>query len=67
MKMNRHVSRWKASTAAEEIDEIFDVMFWFDRELKQVEKMIVDVEKIKSHLVGRCKPPRKRVVDIGFA
>ena len=57
------LSRWKASTAAEEIDEIFDVMFWFDRELKQVEKMIVDVEEIKSHLVGRCK----QVVAIGFA
>ena len=57
------LSRWKASTAAEEIDEIFDVMFWFDRELKQVEKMIVDVEEIKSNLVGRCE----RVVDIGFA
>jgi len=56
------LSRWKASTTAEEMEKTLDVMFWFDRELKQVENVIVDDEGIKPHLVGECR----RVVDIRF-
>jgi hypothetical protein len=37
-------------------------MWWFDRELKQIENMIVDDEGIKPCFIGGFRG----VVDVGF-
>ena len=37
-------------------------MFWFDRELKQVENLVVDDEGNKPCLIGGSRG----VVDVGF-
>jgi hypothetical protein len=56
------LSRLQPSTFVEEIEEILDVMFWFDSELKQIENMTVNDEGIKTYFVRNCR----RVVDISF-
>jgi hypothetical protein len=50
------------STFIEEAEKVLDAMHCLDRELKQVEDVIMHDEGIKTYLVGG----RWRVVDIGF-